>query len=166
MLQIAWERTFLYELNSFFLLTLHSCSSGFTNHVSLKSPVKTNNSKKSGGAVVTFLTSFCFSSYLVSYIGHLCQIQNSPISSLISSIFHLLCCLILFPEEKKKKEWEYCMIVTIRYISVFKYVVEYVDLRWCKVKKASVNPLWLLRCTDSNINNMLQYINKGVFCVL
>lgn len=106
MLQIAWERTFLYELNSFFLLTLHSCSSGFTNHVSLKSPVKTNNSKKSGGAVVTFLTSFCFSSYLVSYIGHLCQIQNSPISSLISSIFHLLCCLILFPEEKKKKKNE------------------------------------------------------------
>lgn len=104
MLQIAWERTFLYELNSFFLLTLHSCSSGFTNHVSLKSPVKTNNSKKSGRAVVNFLTSFCFSSYLVSYIGHLCQIQNSPISSLINSIFHLLCCLILFPEEKKKKK--------------------------------------------------------------
>lgn len=106
MLQIAWERTFLYELNSFFLLTLHSCSSGFTNHVSLKSPVKTNNSKKSGRAVVNFLTSFCFSSYLVSYIGHLCQIQNSPISSLINSIFHLLCCLILFPEEKKKKKNE------------------------------------------------------------
>lgn len=106
MLQIAWERTFLYELNSFFLLSLQSCSSGFTNHVSLKSPVKTNNSKKSGRAVVNFLTSFCFSSYLVSYIGHLCQIQNSPISSLISSIFHLLCCLILFPEEKKKKKNE------------------------------------------------------------
>lgn len=131
MLQIAWERTFLYELNSFFLLTLHSCSSGFTNHVSLKSPVKTNNSKKSGRAVVNFLTSFCFSSYLVSYIGHLCQIQNSPISSLINSIY-LSSSLLSYPlprGKKKKKEREYCMIVTIRYISVFKYVVEYVDLR-------------------------------------
>lgn len=101
MLQIAWERTFLYELNSFFLLTLHSCSSGFTNHVSLKSPVKTNNSKKSGRAVVNFLTSFCFSSYLVSYWSSL---PNPKFPYLFFNQFYLSSSLLSYPLPRGKKK--------------------------------------------------------------